>query len=257
MAWWAENADPVPSSSVRVGLIGQQIGYSASPAMQNAAFAAAGLREWRYELWDVAPQELPATVARLRDDGFAGANVTIPHKLAVLSLVDDLDPIARRTLAVNTVVRQEGRLMGLNTDVAGIRAALGAVGFRSGRVLILGRGGSARAAQAALDGAAAEVVTRDSWEQRGSLSRKADLVINCTPLGRRNEVILALDELPRRAVIDLVYVRGGTPLVNSARAAGLKVADGWLVLLEQGAAAFEAWTGRAAPKDAMREALAA
>jgi shikimate dehydrogenase len=241
----------------KLGLIGQRIGYSASPAMHEAAFRAAGLDGWTYELWDVGSGELPATVGRLRGDGYAGANVTIPHKLAVGSLLDELDPLAAKTEAVNTIAKREGRLVGLNTDVQGIAAALRAVGFGSGSAVLLGRGGSARAAAAALEGLAVVAVTRDNWEQRGSLARKADLVVNCTPLGRSNEVILSLDDLPRRAVIDLVYVRGGTPLVRTAQAAGLKVADGWLVLLEQGAAAFEAWTGHPAPRAAMREALAA
>lgn len=225
--------------------------------MLQAAFHAAGLSGWTYELWDVMPEELPRAVARLREDGYAGANVTIPHKLAVRSLLDEVDLVAEKSRAVNTIVSRGRRLVGMNTDVHGVAAALRAVGFMSGTAVVLGRGGSARAAAVALEGRAVCVVTRDNWDDRGSLARKADVVINCTPLGRRNEVILSLDELPRRAVVDLVYVRGGTPLVNTARAAGLKTADGWLVLLEQGAAAFEAWTGVPAPKEAMREALAA
>lgn len=241
----------------KLGLIGQHVSYSASPAMHRAAFRDLGLNDWTYELWDVEAAELAATVARLREDGYAGANVTIPYKLAVRSLLDELDPAAEASGAVNTIAKREGRLLGKNTDLAGIEAALRDVGFSSGKAVVVGRGGSARAAALALAGREVITVDRDNWADLPLLARKADLVVNCTPLGRNNEVILSLDDLPRRAVVDLVYVKGGTPLVNTARAAGLKAADGWLVLLEQGAAAFEAWTGQAAPRQAMWEALAA
>jgi len=251
-----------------VYLLGQGIAYSASPALQNAGFRAAGLESWSYELLDVAPAELTAAVERLRGPEVAGANVTIPHKLAVAQAVDELDPQARATGAVNTVVNRGGRLRGGNTDVPGIAAALRAVGVEPGpgvRALVLGGGGSARAAIAALAGSdvtcavrrpeAADLPARVvGWEQREEIGAEADVVVNCTPLGRAGELPVE----PRRgAVVDLVYRREGTPLIAAARAAGLRAADGWLVLLEQGAASFEAWTGRLAPRSAMREALAA
>jgi len=240
---------------VLVGLLGFRIAYSVSPAMQNAAFRAAGLSDWSYELFDVAPEDLPAAVAGLRLPGRAGANVTIPHKLSVIPLLDELDGTARQVGAVNFIRRDGERLLGGNTDVAGVRAALEEVGWEGGRALILGRGGSAKAAAIALAGADLEYATRDNWEERGTLARGADLVVNCTPLGREGEALLKPSELPRKAVVDLVYATGGTPLVAAARAAGLATADGWTVLLAQGAASFTGWTSSPAPLEAMRAAL--
>jgi shikimate dehydrogenase len=223
--------------------------------MQNAAFRAAGLADWSYELFDVAPEDLPQAVSALRLPGRAGANVTIPHKLAVMPLLDGCDPLAVEAGAVNLVRRDGDRLIGDNCDVAGIQAALAEVGWSGGKAVVLGRGGAARAALVALRGSEVEIVGRDRWEDRGTLCRAADLVVNCTPLGRQGEAVIRPADLPRRAVIDLVYVRGGTPLTASASAAGLALADGWAVLLAQGAASFTAWTGLAAPLEAMREAL--
>ena len=123
--------------------------------------------------------------------------------------------------------------------------------------MILGRGGSARAAAVALgDNSEIEYVTRDSWDERGARSRAADLLINCTPLGRGGEAVIRPADLPRLAVIDLVYVPGGTPLVAAAKAAGLPVADGWAVLVAQGAASFTGWTSLPAPYAAMWAAVA-
>jgi shikimate dehydrogenase len=226
--------------------------------MHAAAFRAAGLDAWRYELWDVPPPDVAAAVDRVRRDDCAGANVTMPYKIRALDLVDEVDQVTKRVGAVNTIVRRGNRLRGFNTDVDGVRTALEEVGWRDGTAVVLGRGGSARAAHVALGDADVVIVTREDWEQRGELARSAGVVINCTPLGRAGEVVLEPHDLPARgAVIDLVYVSGGTPLVNAARAAGIPVADGWSVLLAQGAAAFERWTGVAAPVAAMRKALQA
>ena len=210
---------------------------------------------------------MPAAVQRLRRPDVAGANVTIPHKLAVAAAVDELDAQAQATGAVNTVVNDGGRLCGSNTDVPGIEAALRAVDIEPApgvRALVLGGGGSARAAIAALDGAVVTCAVRrplDSqlpatvipWELRQEAAGQSDVVINCTPLGRQGELPI---EPTQGAVVDLVYRPEGTPLVDAARAAGLPTADGWLVLVEQGAVAFELWTGRPAPREAMRTALA-
>jgi shikimate dehydrogenase len=223
--------------------------------MQNAAFLAAGLTDWTYELFDVAPEDLPAAVSALRLPGRAGANVTIPHKQAVIPLLDELDEMARRAGAVNFIRREGERLIGGNTDVAGVRAALEEVGWEGGQAVILGRGGSAKATAVALEGAVLEYVTRDNWEERGARARAADLLVNCTPLGRQGEAVIRPADLPRKAVIDLVYVAGGTPLTAAAKAAGLPFADGWTVLLAQGAASFTGWTSSPAPLEAMRGAL--
>jgi len=261
-----------PPAERTVVLLGHGISYSASPAMQTAGFRSAGL-PWTYELLDVAPAGLPAAVERLRGPGFAGANVTIPHKLAVIPLIDELDAEAAEVGAVNTIRRDgAGRLLGSNTDVTGVRAAAEAVGVDPGgaRVVVLGAGGSARAVAVALRGAELVYVARRpeagaglpgrvcAWSDPGwpELVRGADLLLNATPLGRRGE--LAAPEAALRqaaAVVDLVYVPGGTPLVRRARELGLRCVDGWEVLLAQGAASFEAWTARAAPVAAMRKAL--
>jgi shikimate dehydrogenase len=254
-----------------VVLLGQGISYSASPAMQSAAFASAGL-DWSYELRDVPAEELPAALTALRTPAYAGANVTIPHKMAVIPLLDQLDAPAAATGAVNTIRRDGSRLLGSNTDVAGIQAALREVELdpAGANAVVLGAGGSARAAGAALRGARLSFVTRRpaaatglpgqvlSWDDPAwwRLAREADLLLNATPLGRQQELPLPLGELPASgAVVDLVYTAAGTPLVRAARDRGLPCADGWTVLVAQGAAAFQAWTGRPAPIDAMRAAL--
>jgi len=239
--------------------------------MHNAAFDAIGL-DWTYELLDVPAAELPAAVDRLRSPDVGGANVTIPHKQAVMERLDRLDADAMRARAVNTIAREGERLIGSNTDVAGIRAAVAEVGLetRGASVVILGSGGSARAAAVALDGAHVTFVSRhpDDDDLPGSviawsdaalpvLTRAADLLVNATPLGRKEEMPVRPAALPKQgAVIDLVYVTGGTPLVRKARSLGLRTVDGWAVLLAQGALSFEVWTGKAAPLGAMRDTLA-
>ena len=256
----------------RVVLLGHGIAYSASPAMQAAAFRASGL-DWTYELADVPPERLAAAVAGLREPEAVGANVTIPHKIAVMPLLDELEGDAVAVGAVNTIRRDGDRLVGSNTDVTGVRSAMGAVGVEptGARVVVLGVGGSARAAGVALRGADVTFVARrpeagdglpgrvlawsDPWQP---LVRRADVVLNATPLGRRGEMPLRPANLPPRgAVIDLVYVEGGTPLIRRARQLGLRCVDGWSVLLAQGAASFQAWTSRPAPLEEMRQALPA
>ena len=238
--------------------------------MQNAGFVSLGL-DWTYELLETAPADLPAALARLREADVAGANVTIPHKVAVIDLLDSVDPQALRAGAVNTIANSQGRLVGSNTDIAGIQAALAEVGIepRGAGVVILGAGGSARAAAIALEGAHLTFVVRrpDEVDMPGRVVawsdpswpakvRSADLLVNATPLGRRDEMPLRPNALPRGgAVIDLVYVRGGTPLVRKARSLGMRAADGWGILLAQGARSFEIWTGKSAPLEAMRQTL--
>jgi shikimate dehydrogenase len=238
--------------------------------MHNAGFRSLGL-DWTYELLDVSPDALPAAVKRLREPDVAGANVTIPHKQAVMQQLDAVDPEAVKARAVNTIVRDGDRLVGSNTDIAAIRSAIASVGVepKGAKAVILGAGGAARAAAVALDGAHLTFVSRHAddadvpgraiaWDDPSvhSLTRSADVLINATPLGRREEMPIRPAALPRDgAVIDLVYVTGGTPLVRKARSLGLRTSDGWEVLLLQGAMAFEKWTGRPAPVDAMRDTL--
>jgi shikimate dehydrogenase len=267
----SSTGSPPADDRRRIVLLGHGIAYSASPRMHAAAFRAAGL-PWTYELADVPPERLPEAVAALRQPEAAGANVTIPYKVAVMALLDELEGDAVAVGAVNTIRREADRLVGSNTDVVGVRVALGAVGVEpaGARAVVLGVGGSARAAAVALEGANVTFVARRPEAGAGlpgtvvdwgdptwaALARHADVVVNATPLGRRGEMPLRPAHLPPRgAIVDLVYVDGGTPLVRRARRLGLRCVDGWSVLLAQGAAAFQAWTSLDAPVDAMREAL--
>jgi shikimate dehydrogenase len=239
--------------------------------MHNAAFKTLGM-DWTYELLDVSPVDLAGAVENLRAHDVAGANVTIPHKQSVMARLDGIDADAMRAHAVNTIAREGERLVGSNTDVAGVRAAMEEVGLepRGAKVVILGGGGSARAAAVALAGAHLTFVSRHpedddlpgaviAWNDPTlpGLTGSSDLLLNATPLGRKEEMPVRPAALPKRgAVIDLVYVTGGTPLVRKARSLGLPTADGWGVLLAQGAASFEVWTGKSAPLAAMRQTLA-
>jgi len=222
-----------------VALLGQPVAESLSPRMQNAAFDAAGL-DWEYVLWEVSPSELRDAVARLVSEGFAGANVTIPHKRAVVERCDEADGDS-----VNTLVFRDGRVLGYNTDkeiVAGIDAQ---------RVCLIGAGGAAQALLPALAGEVRVFSRRGEWPPDAS---GADLVVNATPV--RDELLV--QPRPEQAVVDLAYFADGRPteLVLAAREAGCRlVVDGLEALVRQGAASFELWTGREAPVDAMRAAL--
>jgi shikimate dehydrogenase len=236
-----------------VALLGNPVDHSLSPRMQNAAFAARAL-DWAYVACDVDPDALPAAVAGLRALRFAGANVTIPHKGAVAALCDELDDLSRRSGAVNTLVFRDGRTVGANTDGPAVAEALDT---RGGHALVLGRGGAARAVAVALEDAGAASVRLASradadWPPRAG---DATILVNATPL--RDEAPVT----PRRdqQVVDLAYRPDGRPtaLVVAAHAAGCEtVVDGLEILVRQGAAAFELWTGVAAPIDVMRAAVA-
>jgi len=222
-----------------VALLGQPVAESLSPRMQNAAFAAAGL-DWKYVLVEVAPDDLPEAVGRLVAEGFAGANVTIPHKRAVVELCDEAEGDS-----VNTLVIRNGRVLGHNTDkeiVAGIEAQC---------VCLIGAGGAAQALLPALAGEVHVFSRSGEWPPD---AEGADLIVNATPV--RDELLV--QPRPEQAVVDLAYFPDGRPtaLVAAARKAGCRlVVDGLEGLVRQGAASFELWTGREAPVDAMRAAL--
>jgi shikimate dehydrogenase len=242
--------------------------------MQNAAFAARGL-DWAYVALPVEPGGLEAAVSGLTALGFAGANVTIPHKSAIVSLCDELDVIAERAASVNTLVIHEGRVLGSSTD--GL-AVTGAVDAEGAHALVLGAGGAAVAVAVALleAGAAGVTVAARGLDRAHALAARllalfpkkevaaaaawppeaagATLLVNATPLS---------DEVPvepraGQAVVDLAYRLRGNPtaLVEAARKAGCHpVVDGREVLVRQGAASFERWTGVTAPVDVMRFAV--
>lgn len=277
--------------SKRIVLLGHPVAHSLSPAFQQAAFDHLGLPV-RYERLDVPPKGLAAAVDALRaDPDLIGANITIPHKETIGARLDTVTEEAATIGAVNTITRAGSRLVGRNTDIAGLRGALDTLlaGRRPPRAaLILGAGGAARAAVAALVGAAvgqisianrhlrrAEQVAAaasKSWPHLAiravpwhesilvEESARVGIVINATSLG-----LSPSDQPPLPAagfregqyVIDVVYAPGGTTLVRSARAAGADALDGLEMLLLQGAASFELWTGRPAPIGIMRDALAA
>jgi shikimate dehydrogenase len=212
--------------------------------MHNAAFAAVGL-DWRYEALELEQGALEAAVRDLD----AGANVTIPFKVDVMALLDEVDPEA---VSINTIVRREdGSLHGSSTDGLAVTGAVEPLGARA---LVLGDGGAAKAVIDALERAGAEVQVasrRTRWPPDAS---KATLVVNATPV--KDEVLVELR--PELQVVDLAYNADGsdTALIAAARRAGCAtVVDGLEVLVRQGAASFERWTGLEAPVDAMRAAI--
>lgn len=242
-----------------VVLLGHQIGYSASPAMHNAAFAALGL-DARYELADVPAEGLADAVDALRAPDRLGANVTQPHKLAVCDLVDTVGPEVERLGAANTVVRDGDRLVAHNTDLLAVAAELDALG-RFEAAVVLGVGGASRSVQAALSdaGTVAYPVDRSRWESLAELLAESQLLVNATPIGTGSDESPVPATLLRAdlAVLDLVYRPSPTRLVREARALGAPARGGAGMLLRQAAASFEMWTGRKAPIDVMREALRA
>jgi shikimate dehydrogenase len=255
----------------RLGVLGWPVAHSRSPAMHRAAYAAAGLDDWIYQRLPVPPELFDDTVRALPGAGFLGANVTIPHKEAALALADAATDAARAIGAANTLTfGDEGAIHAANTDAPGFLAALpGDVQGKS--ALVLGAGGSARAVAYALReaGASRVAVWNRSPERARTLADElqldvaesagpADLLVNCTSVGLHDrsfkDLPVGADGLSTYATVaDLVYRDGGTALLAEARRQGCAVVDGLEVLVRQGALSFEAWTGREAPIDAMRE----
>ncbi len=267
----------------RVFLLGYPIAHSLSPAMQNAAFRALDLN-WRYELLETPREDLRAAVTRLRANDCAGANVTIPHKQAVVEWLDDLSENAHRIGAVNTIVKHADRLIGENTDGYGFLQSLRDARFdtRGARVAILGAGGAAHAvAFAAADAGAASlaVVNRteahavrlaDALRQhfpqlaitvnRREAIKDATLIVNATSVGMSPDGHASPmpGEFPRdAAAFDLVYRPAHTRFLRDAERAGARTIGGIGMLAHQGAAAFRLWAGRDAPVDVMTAAAAA
>jgi shikimate dehydrogenase len=228
-----------------VWLIGEHIDYSASPAMHASAFATLGL-DHRYELADVDAAELSVAVDALRAEDVLGANVTVPHKSAVIPLLDEVEPLAARADAVNTIVNREGWLVGSNTDIEAIAAEIRRVRDTPHHAVVLGAGGAARAVAFALSeiGAAEPVmVLRATWSQLTQLLAEADLLVNATPVGTNSDETPVDKQLLHGglAVLDLVYRPSPTKLVHDARACGLEARAGAGVLLGQGWRSLEAW----------------
>ncbi len=271
------------------GVFGCPIGHSLSPVMHNAAFIACGINAL-YLPFDVRPADLGAAVAAVKALGMGGVNVTVPHKRAVVPFLDELCGEAAISGSVNTVVHRGGRLVGYSTDGEGfVRALREEAGFQpsGSRVCILGTGGAALAVAVRLlrEGAAGiAVVTRGDGKDPGwpagaatgsvrvmnyaeldadpSTLADCDLLINATPVGMSPHE----DEMPPipggvfrpgMVVYDLVYRPARTVLMRVAEDRGARVFGGLGMLVHQGAAAFELWTGRPAPVGEMRAAVVA
>jgi shikimate dehydrogenase len=274
----------------RCALLGYPVGHSRSPAMHNAAFRALGL-DWSYEAIAVEPERFDALVWALVERGYAGANVTIPHKLRALEAADSASEVAKAVGAANTLVFAGGRVAADNTDAAGFLAAVrerAPEAPRGMRALVLGAGGAARAVvYALLGGGAASVEVWNRHPERalalvadlgrqgpaGALRavrepepRGADLIVNSTAVGMAasgapepnlqdfKELRLSADVLDdRQLMVDLAYRDGDTALVREARARGLRCVDGLDVLVHQGAVSFGLWTGMQPPLEALRD----
>ncbi|MGH2507109.1 MAG: shikimate dehydrogenase [Ktedonobacteraceae bacterium] len=274
------------------GLIGYPVQHSLSPRMHNAAFEALDI-EARYDLWETPLSELEVRVYALRAPQMFGANVTIPHKEAVIPWLDAIDAQAERIGAVNTIVNRAGRLIGYNTDAPGFLRALqeqaGPTYQLQGKhVVLLGNGGAARgAAVALLDShvstlailgrAEARVETLLAHVQQhntgtchlsgallGTVAaqrylEQADVVVNTTSVGlKAGDETLLIDAkrlAPHTLVMDMLFHLPQTPFLRAAQAHGCATLNGLTMLLYQGTLAFELWTGCAAPEAVMRAAL--
>ena len=271
-----------------VGIIGYPLGHSISPAMHNAAFKKLKL-DWEYEPFEVNPKDLEEALKGMRALHIAGFNVTIPHKETIIPLIDEVTKNARIIGAVNTVVNQEGRLVGYNTDGAGFIESLRADAKfdpKGKSVVLLGAGGAARAVSVMLAEAKARslIIADIDGEKARSLSDyvgayfdikcnfvepnshelqlaidDADLLVNATPIGMHpNEKVSPLDKGIKLhkilTVYDLVYNPSETKLLKSAKDAGAKTCSGLGMLVRQGALALTLWTGKEAPVEVMRKA---
>lgn len=263
----------------RLGVIGWPVAHSRSPAMFQAAFDACSMGDWSYQRLPLPPELFEQTVRALGSSGFLGVNVTIPHKQAALAIADRASEAARAIGAANTLTFSPGgEIEASNTDAPGLIAALGRLTGMPAHpsALVLGAGGSARAAVwALLDAGAARVsvwnrtperardLARELGAQAVSHPVEAELLVNCTSVGLQrsateaealNQLDLTADQVGSYAyVVDLVYRDELTPLLAVARSrAGVVTVDGLEMLVAQGALSFEHWAGRPAPLVAMR-----
>lgn len=250
------------------GLVGFPTDHSKSPKIHGYWIDKHGL-DAEYKLFTTPPNRVRQIVHRLRDKGAAGFNVTVPHKLAVMEYLDEIDVTANTIGAVNTVVRHGDKLIGSNTDAYGfitnLHEGLGELNPYLSQVVILGAGGATRAAVVALKQAGAQQITLVNrsadkatalaeefgvdalpWEVRDQALEGASLLVNTTSLGMQGHAPLELDlaSLPKNAAVhDIVYAPLETELLKDAKARGHRVVDGLGMLLYQAQKAFEAWHG--------------
>ena len=266
------------------GLIGDPVDHSLSAFMHNAAFEAFGI-DARYDLWHTKADELPNRIAALRMEGVLGANVTVPHKQAVISLVDEVSDTAERIGAVNTLIPRGGRLMGDNTDAYGFGRSLLELtdGAIPASALVVGAGGASRAVlvslqnagvagirlvnrtyataqalAAALNGLDRPAIVAEPWSRLKNLAPAVQLIVNATSVGWHDDDLPfeagIVSLLPPEAVVmDLTYRQ--TAMLRLASDRALRTVDGLPMLIYQGARAFELWTGQDAPIDVMTNAV--
>ncbi len=270
----------------RVVLIGHPVAHSLSGAMQQAAFDKLGI-DATYELWDRTPMALGDSIVEIRSDDFLGANVTIPHKERVVPMVDRLTEEASAIGAVNTITREGRRLVGHNTDVPGFRVALDRLVGKQKmpkQAVVLGAGGGARAVVYGLitEGFQRVIVFNRHLHRAEGLVKhfgrsaahmelrampwhesiieaevaKAKLLVNATSIGLSGDVSPVPAEVLHGELLVLDVIYSKTRLLRDAAATGASTADGELMLLHQGAAAFTLWTGQPAPLDVMQAKLA-
>ena len=264
-------------------IIGDPVQHSLSPTIQNAAFKSLGLN-CTYIAFRVPKGELQESVSSLRSINISGFNVTSPHKIEIIKHVDVLDYTAQKAKAINTIMNVEGVLTGYNTDVYGFIEPLHkrSVSFNGMTILLIGAGGASRAVIAALseqNGITKVLIANRSQKKTEELARigssiglecsvidlyniqevaaKSDLIVNATPLGTKSEdTMIDHEHIKKDAIVyDIVYKPVTTNLLKNAKYAGAQIVYGYEMLLEQGAKAFEIWTGISAPRDAMKRAL--
>lgn len=248
------------------GIIGWPVAHSRSPRLHGYWLEKHGI-DGAYIPLPIQPERFADTVRGLMNAGFAGANVTIPHKLAAFAVCDVVDPSAQKAGAVNTLIFRDGRITGVCSDGYGFLTNLRAHGVdpKAGPVLLLGAGGAARAIAAALldEGVAVTIANRTpahaeafiaalpgprivAWEDRDAALADHALIVNTTALGMEGKDPLALDltrASPGTSIADIVYVPLETPLLKAAAAHGLKPVEGLGMLLYQGIPGFKAWFG--------------
>jgi shikimate dehydrogenase len=269
-----------------VGVLGYPVAENPTCVMQEAGFAALGL-QWRYLTMEVKPKALPDAMRGVRALGMRGINLTIPHKVAVMALLDDIAPDAKMIGAVNTVRREGDRLIGENTDGKGFLRGLRESGIdpRGKRIVVLGAGGAARAitVELALAGAAELIVINRSidrgqalvadlksrtganaqfkpWSATVAIGPETDVLVNATSIGLYPDIDATPDVDLKSArtdllVCDVIPNPPETRLVQAARAQGLQTLTGLSMLVYQGTIGFEMWTGQPAPEAAMKRAL--
>lgn len=285
-----------PNCPVRLGILGDPVGHSLSPQMQNAALKHHQI-DMRYARFQIAPDQLKEALQQIRERDFVGVNLTIPHKVDAVSLIDEVNPEAKRIGAVNVIKPEDGKLQGFNTDGRGFSCAVReefSVDLRDLRVLVLGAGGGARAIalQCAKENCERLVIANRSFEKAKALADELrdffagprvlgpvarlqaipwdessfrfqianiDLIVNVTPVGLNRSDAAPIPSrvlAPHLMILDTVYSEHRTPFVSAGIAAGARAANGLSMLLHQGALAFELWFEREAPIEAMRVALA-